>query len=291
MRNVLITGTPRSGTTLLCSLLNKIPDTVALHEPMNVWDFPKCRDASAVADVIEGFCTETRTSLHEHGFAMSKHVHGKIPDNVAADQVNQRGTRLRHTEHGPVTVDKPLSQNFTLAIKHPVAFSALLETLVQRFDCFAIIRNPLSTLASWNSLAWLNVKDGHAPIGEKLDVDLARELAAEADPIERQLHILEWFYKRFRRFLPERALIKYEDLIASGGRELAKFFPAAASLEENLSSKNVNKFYDRALMLELGQRLLKRPGVIWDFYSKRDVENLLSEVSAHTTPSPQSSPS
>lgn len=31
MRNVLITGTPRSGTTLLCSL-NKIPDTVALHE-------------------------------------------------------------------------------------------------------------------------------------------------------------------------------------------------------------------------------------------------------------------
>lgn len=31
MRNVLITGTPRSGTTPLCSL-NKIPDTVALHE-------------------------------------------------------------------------------------------------------------------------------------------------------------------------------------------------------------------------------------------------------------------
>jgi hypothetical protein len=281
MRNVLITGTPRSGTTLLCALLNKLPDTVALHEPMNVWDFPKCRDAAAVAEVIAAFCAETRTSLREKGFAMSKHVGGKVPDNVAADKVNAAGTRLRHTEHGPVYIDKPLTENFTLALKHPVAFSALLETLRDRFDCFAIIRNPLSTLASWNSLAWLNVGKGHAPIGEQLDPELARRLAAEPDVIERQLHILEWFYHRFRRFLSMNAIIKYEDLISSGGRELARFFPAAADLDENLSSKNVNKFYDRAVMLELGRRLLRRDGVIWDFYGKTDVENLLTEVSAN----------
>ncbi|MEY2545293.1 MAG: hypothetical protein QOG48_410 [Verrucomicrobiota bacterium] len=279
MRNVLITGTPRSGTTLLCALLNKLPDTVALHEPMNVWEFPEARDAAAIADKIDMFCGETRTSLREKGFAMSKHVGGEIPDNVAADQVNSAGTRLRHTEHGPVFIDKSLTENFTLAIKHPVAFSALLETLRDRFDCFAIIRNPLSTLASWNSLAWLNVGKGHAPIGEKLDVDLARELANEPDVIERQIKILEWFYNRFRKFLPERALIKYEDLVASHGHELARFFPAAADLQENLASKNVSKFYDRALMLDLGARLLKRDGVIWDFYSKSDIETLLTQVS------------
>ncbi len=91
---------------------------------------------------------------------------------------------------------------------------------------------------------------------------------------------MEWFYDRFRRFLPERALIKYEDLIASRGRELAKFFPAAAELEEELSSKNVNKYYDRALMTDLGERLLKREGPIWNFYSKRDVENLLCDLSS-----------
>jgi hypothetical protein len=281
MRNVLITGTPRSGTTLLCSLLNKLPDTVALHEPMNVWKFPKCPDAGAIADVIEGFCAETRRSLHEHGYAMSKHVGGHIPDNVAADQVNRSGTRLRHTEHGPVHVEKPLSQDFILAIKHPVAFTALLETLSQRFECFAIIRNPLATLASWNSLAWLNVGKGRAPIGEKLDAQLQRDLAAEPDAIERQLHILEWFYQRFAKFLPEEAIVKYEDLVASRGRELAKFFPAATDFDENLSSKNVNRFYDRALMVDLGGRLLRRPGVIWDFYSKREVESLIAEASAN----------
>lgn len=285
MRNVLITGTPRSGTTLLCSLLNKLPDVVALHEPMNVWDFPKCRDANAVADVIQTFCGETRTLLHEHGYAMSKHVRGKIPDNVAADEVNQRGTRLRHTEHGRVVIDKPLTTNFTLAIKHPVAFSALLGTLSQRFECCAIIRNPLATLASWNSLAWLNVGKGHAPIGEKLDPEFRRELEAESDVIERQLLIMEWFYDRFRQFLPDRAMVKYEDLIESRGRELAKFFPGAESFDENLSSKNVNKYYDRDLMLDLGQRLLRRDGSIWHFYSKQDVEKLLTEVSGSASAS------
>jgi hypothetical protein len=278
MRNVLITGTPRSGTTLLCSLLNKLPDTVALHEPMNVWEFPKCPDADAIADVIERFCTETRKSLLEKGVAVSKHVGGLIPDNVAADQVNRSGTRLRHTEHGPVRIEKPLSNDFALAIKHPVAFTALLGTLSKRFECVAIVRNPLSMLASWNSLAWLNVKNGHAPIGEKLDAQLQQDLADQPDVFERQIHILEWFYRRFREFLPERAIVKYETLIETRGRELGNFFPNAAALDENLTSKNVNKFYDRALMVELGEKLLGRSGVIWDFYSKEDVEKLMADV-------------
>jgi hypothetical protein len=278
MRNVLITGTPRSGTTLLCSLLNKLPNTVALHEPMNVWEFPKCPDADAIADVIERFCTETRKSLLEKGVAVSKHVGGLIPDNVAADQVNRSGTRLRHTEHGPVRIEKPLSNDFALAIKHPVAFTALLGTLSKRFECVAIVRNPLSMLASWNSLAWLNVKNGHAPIGEKLDAQLQQDLADQPDVFERQIHILEWFYRRFREFLPERAIVKYETLIETRGRELGNFFPNAAALDENLTSKNVNKFYDRALMVELGEKLLGRSGVIWDFYSKEDVEKLMADV-------------
>ena len=135
-------------------------------------------------------------------------------------------------------------------------------------------------LASWNSLAWLSVRNGHAPIGEKLDAQLRQDLAAEPDVFERQIHILEWFYKRFSQYLPENAVIKYEDLIKTGGRELAPFFPEANQLEESLVSKNVNKFYDKALMQELGEKLLKRSGVIWDFYEKQDVESLLAEVNA-----------
>jgi hypothetical protein len=281
-RNVLITGIPRSGTTLVCSLLNKLPDVVALHEPMDVWDFSKCRDATTLAATIENFCADARRSLHDQGVAISKHVGGEIRDNAAADQIGDAGSRPRRTEHGKIFIDKPLGDNFILAIKHPLAFTALLETLSQHFECFAVIRNPLATLASWNSLDWLKVKKGHAPIAEKLDADLAGKLAEESDPIERQIQILDWSYDRYRRFLPEQAIVKYEDLIATRARALGKFFPAAADLDEDLVSRNLNKYYDRALMTDLGQRLLRRSGPVWNFYSKRDVESLLSEV----TPNP-----
>jgi len=282
MRNVLITGAPRSGTTLVCSLLNKLPDIVALHEPMNVFEFVG-RSGEEVVAMIENFCTESRKSLLEEGFAISKHVSGKVRDNSAA--VERGGKRSRQSEHGRIEIDKPLSQGFTLAIKHPMAFAALLGALSKRFECFAIVRNPLATLASWNSLDWLALKDGHSPIGEKLDVDLARSLVTNSDAIDRQIHILEWFYDRFHRFVPEKALIKYEDLVASRARELQKILPGANQLNEDLSSKNTSEFYDSELMTDIGRRLLRRDGPIWNFYDKREVEELVGRIASTTTKS------
>jgi hypothetical protein len=276
MRNVLITGTPRSGTTLACSLLNTLPDIVALHEPMNVFEFVG-RSDDEVAKMIENFCAESRKSLHENKFAISKHVSGKVRDNSA--KADSAGKRTRQTEHGRIEIEKPLSPDFALAVKHPMAFAALLEPLSKRFECFAIIRNPLATLASWNSLDWFALKDGHSPIGEKLDVDLGRALAKIPDARDRQIHILEWFYDRFRRFLPEQAMIKYEDLMSSRGRELAKIFAGANQLDEDLSSKNVSEFYDHTLMSDIGRRLLRCDGPIWNFYGRAEVEALLSEIS------------
>ena len=282
MRNVLITGTPRSGTTLVCSLLNKLPDIVALHEPLNVFEFVG-RSGEEVVAMIENFCAGSRKSLLEEGFAISKHVSGKVRDSSTA--VERGGKRSRQTEHGRIEIDKPLSKEFTLAIKHPAAFTALLEPLSKRFECFAIVRNPLATLASWNSLDWLALRDGRSPIGEKLDVDLARALETKSDAVDRQIHILEWFYDRFHRFVPEKALIKYEGLIASRAGELQKILPAANQLNEDLSSKNASEFYDRELMTDIGRRLLRRDGPIWNFYDKPEVEELMGRIASTTTKS------
>ena len=35
-RDILLTGIPRSGTTLCCSLLNRLPDVLALVEPLDM---------------------------------------------------------------------------------------------------------------------------------------------------------------------------------------------------------------------------------------------------------------
>ena len=39
-RNILLTGVPRSGTTLTSRLLSEAPDTVALNEPLAQEYFP-----------------------------------------------------------------------------------------------------------------------------------------------------------------------------------------------------------------------------------------------------------
>lgn len=282
MRNVLITGTPRSGTTLVCSLLNKLPDTIALHEPMDVWQFPKCANHAEAAELVAQFIEQSRASLISSGVAISTHVGGEITDNIASAKADRTGSRTRSTERGPVKFAKSLSPDFTLAIKHPVAFTAMLPTLSARFECIAIIRNPLATLASWNSLRWINVRNGHAPIGEQLDGELKTALSRMPDVYDRQLHILQWFYGRFRGCLPAASVFRYEDIVATRGHALSEFFPAATELDKGLGSQNLSEHYDRQLMRELGERLLAQEGDIWAFYAKSDVERLLRESAGAT---------
>jgi hypothetical protein len=56
--DVVLTGLPRSGTTLTCHLLNKLPDTVALHEPMQGVDYGDTVDAREMSRGVKRFFDE-----------------------------------------------------------------------------------------------------------------------------------------------------------------------------------------------------------------------------------------
>lgn len=73
--NLLLTGMPRSGTTLLCSLLNEMADTVALVEPIAF--VPVVSRAGAVAQ-IDTFVKVARFHALAGKEAITKHV-GGIP--------------------------------------------------------------------------------------------------------------------------------------------------------------------------------------------------------------------
>src|SRR4051812_46895636 len=97
--NVLITGTPRSGTTLSCHLLNKLPQTVALNEPMRGSQF---RASTEVCDVVARFCAEQRASILEQGRALSKNVDGFVPDNPIGTHRTGSGLRERVVSQGEI---------------------------------------------------------------------------------------------------------------------------------------------------------------------------------------------
>jgi len=72
------------------------------------------------------------------------------------------------------------------------------------------------------------------------------------------------------------AEIRYEDLVATGGRALAAVVPAAGGLDELLSERNANELYDREDVAWVGKRLLASEGAYWRFYSRESVEDLLA---------------
>jgi hypothetical protein len=219
--------------------------------------------------------------IRREGVALSKNVGGKITDNAYEQAKSENGLRSQSggkgTEKGKVIIDKELKDNFLLVIKQPALFSSLLPVLAQRFPCYAVVRNPLSVLASWNSVDH-RVREGHSRGAELYDEVLRGELASTDDRISRQLLLLSWWYERFYTTLDKDHIIHYEELVSSGGRALSTINPAAKTLNEPLSSQNLNALYDHGEMREIGNMLLGREGAYWHFYTRESVEKLVEGI-------------
>jgi hypothetical protein len=277
-QDVVLTGVPRSGTTLSCYLLNKLPNVVALNEPIAPLSL-KGLETEVVIERVQDFFSNQRRLVLESGIAASMSINGAVPDNPMGVRDEVSGRRNVLFNGNTIMVDKRPDSDFTLVMKHPAFFTALLEPLGQRFHCVAVIRNPLAVLLSWNSVS-VPISGGRTPVGEAFDSRLAGVLAGEADRISRQLILLSWCYDRYRRFLPSGQIVRYEEIISSGGKALVAVVPAATALDEKLESKNNNRQYDRSIMDKLAARLLASSGAYWDFYSREDVREVLDGLQA-----------
>jgi hypothetical protein len=279
--DVILTGIARSGTTLACNLLNRLPDTVALHEPMAPRMLMGLSQPEELNRRVAGFFAEQRLSLRERGEAISRVMDGRIPDNPYGDTPGDQGKRLSVVKLGSVHFDKPLAAPFRLVIKHPSCFTALLGSLKQRFSCYAIIRNPLAVLLSWQTTL-ANWNDGRQPMAEAFASDLRDRLDAESDPLGRQLAMLAWSFDQYGRHLAPVAVIRYEDVIATAGRALRPLAPLADILVEPLCSRNANPLYAGVDGRAIGRRLLATGGAFWDFYSRESVEQLMEQLASTT---------
>jgi hypothetical protein len=266
MPDIILTGPPRSGTTLACYLLNKVPDTVALHEPMNRAMFP---DPASGRENIRTFFGRMRQSLLQDGTALSKVAGDKIPDNPFTQ--TRGGERASIVAKKTVHFDKALRPDFHLVIKHNAHFTFLLRDLVREYPCYTVIRNPVSVIASWNTID-APVARGNLSVLETLHPALYRELEGIPDLLTRQVRLADTLFACYLD-LPGLTVIRYEDIIASGGRALAPVVPAAASLSEPLESRNRSALYDEGLLDRIRDALLRAEGAWSAFYPGPFIEN------------------
>jgi len=270
--NLILTGLPRSGTTLVCHLLNQTGTAVALSEPMFPVDYAAL-EGDAIVDAVEAFFDRQRASLLESGTAVSRVKSGQVLDNSFGSELNPEGLRLNEFVHDILHVTTTLPPDFPLLIKHPAFFTAILPLLTRRFACFATVRNPLAVLLSWRSVD-MPIQSGRIPMAEQFDPALADFLAGEPDCLVRQLHILSWAFARYESCLPRGQVLPYEELMATGGRSLKRILPGLGAFPAGLAERNTNPVYDRKVLGQILPALLASEGAHWNFYSREEVESL-----------------
>ena len=264
--NIIVTGPPRSGTTLTCFLLNKVDNTVALHEPMNLQMFSD--KETGVSSVIS-FFDEMRTSLLKDGTAISKVKDGEIPDNPFGDSKEKKRNSL--VSKNVVRFDKELTADFNLVIKHNGHFTYLLPELEILFPTYVILRNPVATIASWNSIS-APVSEGNLRVLEYLNPVLFKELNAIPDLITRQVMLLHSMYDLYSKS-SKSTFIKYEDIISTQGAALSVITSNAGRLQESLQSKNTNPLYNESLISNIKDTLVNMKGAYLNYYT---VESLIN---------------
>ena len=276
-RTWLLSGVPRSGTSLCCRLAGALPDMVALSEPIRYREYGGMDRPESAAARVRDFAAETRERVLAKGRAPSIQFEGRLDDNRAASHLTDAGLRRFRGGRGEIEIRKPVSDRFGLLIKHNALFAALLPRLVESFACLALVRNPLPILASWQTVAF-PVHRGRVPSGEAFDPGLRQRLDGEPDVLRRQLIVLDWFFARFEANLPPEDIIRYEDLVASGGLALFRRLGHPGSEPVALESGNASRVYDAVNVDALLTALLEAGGAWTRFYPPRDLEAAAEEI-------------
>jgi hypothetical protein len=274
--NIIIMGIPRSGTTLTCNLINQLPNCVALAEPLNFSEV-KDYDDNKRKLYIDEFLRSTRESLINNGIAASKQLFGEIPENPCVTFANPNELRKSRMQNGLIRIEKELSQSFTLVLKHNSGFVAQINLLLQHYQCFGIIRNPLSVLVSWSSVD-MPVHYGFSPVAELFDTELKENLHKIVHSLDRQIYLLCWFFEKMSKNLTEKKIIKYEDLIASDGTLINRIIPFAEIPPRTLNKTNKIFGIDKVTLNDMYNKLIINSQSFDTFYSIDDIQRKHEEL-------------
>jgi hypothetical protein len=222
MPDLIITGLPRSGTTLAAALIDQAPDSLCLSEPDGHADL--MNGAASSRDFVSRLCQEfdvvRRTILGGGSVLDRRRADGAPITNYFSDPLpdGQRETVFTI----PGVTRSGLSADFVLGVKHNALYTAVLPEIVQsgRFRIIAIVRDPVPVLMSWRTLD-LPITRGRLPAGERFWPELAALGAADIDLTEKQIRICDLLLCRFAQLASQIAVIPYEVFVADPVQLLA----------------------------------------------------------------------
>jgi hypothetical protein len=219
--DLILTGVPRSGTTLAAAIIDQSPDSLCLSEPD--WHVGLMQEAANAQDFV------ARLSWELAAVRGTILAGGSVSDRRRADGVpltNYFSDPLPDGRREPVfTIQnvsrRGLSANFVLGVKHNALYSAVLPEIIAaaRFRILVIIRDPVAVVMSWRSLD-LPVSRGRLPAAERFWPELASVCHADFDLTEKQFRVYDLLLERFLQWARRIHVVRYEELITDPGRLL-----------------------------------------------------------------------
>jgi len=186
-RNLIITGIPRSGTSLVTSLLNSVDNVVCLNEILyNVNTLPQDFD-------------EVRKRLL---------LKQPIPNKYNNDGYLTTDTQNGQTQIKNRILSKSLDKNVIVGSKVNIPYLNQIEKILQYGFCtIAIIRDPAYTVASWNRNknipeAMVSTENMH-PRWRQFNFDTT-------NPVERQAKLWEFYAGILWKYRGQLKILKYE---------------------------------------------------------------------------------
>jgi hypothetical protein len=215
MPNALITGIPRSGTSLAAALVDSCRNAICLSEPVH--HVALMQGAANAGDFVAALSRDfeiMRRRLRDGGTILDRRAPdgGSTTDYFAARGNERRTDVSRLMERRKVG----LGPDFLLAVKHNALFAAALHELAGsgQFALIAIIRDPAHTIASWRSLR-LPVSSGRLPAAEKFWPEMAKICTADTDLLDKQIFIYDCFCRRYHALAPLLRVVRYEEFAAN----------------------------------------------------------------------------
>ncbi len=207
-RDFIITGLPRSGTTLATTLAHNPPFGIALHEPVNKERHSD--DLNEVASRLIVEYEETRRKLYAgEAIRVRESLDGAPLTNYLTRATGNRQKNYREAQQSFANLPK----DFALTTKHPALYTALLPEIMNlsRFKIVALVRNPIDTIISWRSVPF-PIADGRLPGGERYWPALREIGLSNCSTLEKQVRIWELFANRFASVEDDISILKYETL-------------------------------------------------------------------------------
>lgn len=207
----IITGLPRSGTTLVARIVAAArPDAMLLGEPVDLLELLARRAFARgeFAAVLHGYLEARLAAAQRQGSYLDRRLPNLgVPDNYHG--ISARAVDFR-------SVPLPPGGCSSVICKNNEIFTSLAREIAAHpgLRLLRVVRHPAGAISSWRR--WqIPAREGRSPEAESWSPELVQRLDAAADCSERQAILYGFLLRAIAApgITWESGLLRYEDLV------------------------------------------------------------------------------